>query len=168
MMSVENSLDNLARLVAQDKWGSAEPWGGAEVGIVTKIPTASSGDWRPDPRYVKTVHMKELSWLFEQVRDIFMAIDGYGQWKEELFGRLGNRATSCPNGCTVKFLLLQTLHEVYLINDEITRLGELQYLIVTIGNQIHDDIEGDAGKRSSWALDAEDISTFYLDRGIAF
>ena len=154
--------------MAQDKWRRAELWGGADVGIVTKVPISTSGDWRPDPRYVKTVHTNELSWLFEQVRDIFMAIDGYGGWKEELFGRLGNRAASCPSDCTIKFLLSQTLHEAYLMNEEITRLGNLQHLVVTSGNQIFDDIEGDAGKRSSWAMDAEDISMFYLDRGIVF
>ena len=168
MTSIENSLDNLARLVAQDKWGISEPWGGADVGIVTILPTSSSGDWRSDPRYVKTVHASELSWLFEGVRDIFMAINGYGMWKEEFFGRLRNRAASCPSDCTVKFLLSQTLHEAYLINDEITRLGDLQHLNVTSGNQILDDIEGDAGKRSSWVMDSEDISMFYLNRGIAF
>ena len=168
MTSIENSLDNLARLVVQDKWGTSENWGGADVGIVTKIPTTSSRDWRPDPRYVKTVHAPELSWLFEEVSDVFMAINGYGMWKEEFFGRLGNRAASCPSDCPVKFLLLQTLHEAYLMNDEVTRQGELQHLQVTSGNQILDDIEGDAGKRSSWVMDSEDISMFYLDRGIAF
>ena len=54
------------------------------------------------------------------------------------------------------------------MDDEITRLGDLQYLNVTSGNQILDDIEGDAGKRSSWVMDSEDISMFYLNRGIAF
>lgn len=88
--------------------------------------------------------------------------------EEEFFGRLGNRAASCPSDCTVKFLLSQTLHEAYLMNDEITRLGDLQHLNVTSGNQILDDIEGDAGKRSSWVMDVEDISMFYLSRGIAF
>ena len=168
MTSIENSLDNLARLVAQDKWGISEPWGGADVGIVTILQTTSSGDWKSDSRYIKTVHVSELSWLFEEVRDIFMAINSYGMWKEEFFGRLGNRAASCPSDCTVKFLLSQTLHEAYLMNDEITRLGDLQHLNVTSGNQILDDIEGDAGKRSSWVMDVEDISMFYLSRGIAF
>jgi hypothetical protein len=168
MTSIENSLDNVARLVAQDKWGISDLWGGADVGIVTILPTTSSGDWRPDPRYIKTVHASELSWLFKEVRDMFMVTNGYGMWKEEFFGRLGNRAASCPSDCTVKFLLSQTLHEAYLMNDEITRLGDLQHLNVTSGNQILDDIEGDAGKRSSWVMDSEDISMFYLNRGIAF
>ncbi len=168
MTSIENSLDNLGRLVAQEKWGISELWGGADVGIVSVLPTIPSRDWRPDPRYVKTVHAPELSWLFEEVRDIFKAINGYGMWKEEFFGRLGNRAASCPSDCTAKFLLSQTLHEAYLMNDEIIRLGDLQHLNVTFGNQVLDDIEGDAGKRSAWVMDAEDISMFYLSRGIAF
>ncbi len=49
-------------------------------------------DLLPAPRYVVTSHASELSWLFEQVRNIFIEIDDYGFLKEEIFGRLGNTA----------------------------------------------------------------------------
>ena len=165
---MKDKIHELLRQVAAGSTGTAAPWQGADVVILKEAPAPSEGNFYPDPRFVETKYVGELSWLFEQLRDIFWKSEGYGAWKEEFFGRLGNRAASCPSDCTVKFLLSQTLHEAYLMNDEITRLGEMQHLNVTSGNQILDDIEGDAGKRSSWVMDFEDISMFYLNRGIAF
>jgi aldehyde dehydrogenase (NAD+) len=61
-------------------------WQGADVVITSKSPTIDEGGFYPAPRSVVTAHASELSWLFEQVRDIFMKIDDYGYLKEEIFG----------------------------------------------------------------------------------
>ena len=39
--------------------------------------------------------MRELSWLFEQTRDIVSDHDDYGMFKYEFFGRMGEAVTAC-------------------------------------------------------------------------
>jgi hypothetical protein len=86
--------------------------------------------------------VKELSWLFEQLRDIFWNNEGYGAWKEEFFGRLGNVATKfqsvCPEG-SAKGLLTAVIEEASTMAEEIASEGGLQYLAITFDNQILDD-----------------------------
>ena len=65
-------------------------WQGADVVITSKPQIVEEGGFYPAPRYVVTSHAPELSWLFEQIRDIFIEINDYGFLKEEIFGRLGN------------------------------------------------------------------------------
>jgi hypothetical protein len=72
-----------------------------------------------------------------------MKSDGYGLWKEEFFGRLGNIARKfqsvCPE-CSVVGLLETVAEEAMTMADEIEKSGGLESLMVTSGNMILDDI----------------------------
>ena len=84
-----NAYDNLLRLsiaIVNGHYGNSKAWQGADVVIVSQVPVVEEGGFYPAPRYVITSHATELSWLFEQVREIFMEIDDYGFLKEEIFG----------------------------------------------------------------------------------
>ncbi len=139
---MKDKIHELLRQVEAGSIGTATPWQGADVVILEKAPAQSEGNFYPDPRFVETKFVKELSWLFEQLRDIFWNSEGYGAWKEEFFGRLGNVATKfqsvCPEG-SAKGLLTAVIEEAVTMADEIALEGGLQYLAITFDNRILDD-----------------------------
>jgi hypothetical protein len=139
---MKDKIQELLRQVEAGSVGTATPWQGADVVILKKAPAPSEGNFSPDPRFVETKFVKELSWLFEQLRDIFWKSEGYGAWKEEFFGRLGNVATKfqsvCPEG-TAKGLLTAVIEEASTMAEEIALEGGLQYLAITFDNRILDD-----------------------------
>ena len=139
---MKDKIQDLLRLVEAGSIGAASPWQGAYVVILKKAPAPSEGGFYPDPRFVETKYVKKLSWLFEQLRDIFWESEGYGAWKEEFFGRLGNVATKfqsvCPEG-SVRGLLTAVIEEASTMADEIALEDGLQYLAITSGNRILDD-----------------------------
>ena len=102
-------VEELQERIATGKIRRARPWHGAHVVIVAKAPQPSKGGFYPDPRFVETRHVGELSWVFQELRDIFQAVDGFGAWKEEFFGRLGNVANGftsiSPDGSARGLLL---------------------------------------------------------------
>jgi len=71
-----------------------------------------------------------------------MMSEGYGAWKEELFGRLGNVAVKfqsvCPE-CSVVGLLEAVAEEAMTMAGEIEKFGGIESLLVTTGNMILDD-----------------------------
>jgi len=139
---MKNKIHVLLSKVETGSIGVASPWQGADVVILKKAPRVSVSNFYPDPRFVETAYVKELSWLFEQLRDIFSTSEGYGTWKEEFFGRLGNVATKfqsvCPEG-TVKGLLIAVIEEASTMAEEISSEGGLQHLTITFDNRILDD-----------------------------
>ena len=139
---MKKMIQDLLTLVEAGSIGSALPWQGADVVILKKAPTPSEDNFYPDPRIVETKYVKELSWLFEQLRDIFSSNDGYGAWKEEFFGRLGNVATRfqsvCPEG-SVRGLLAAVIEEASTMAEEIALKGGIQFLAITFDNRILDD-----------------------------
>jgi hypothetical protein len=137
-----SALNDLTSDVRSEKFGKSKPWQGADVVITNEIKAFAKDGFYPEPRYVLTPHVRELSWLFEQLRDLFIDLDGYGAWKEEFFGRLGNMArrfNQKSTGAPVTSLLLAVLHEAYAIAEEMQD-GEFHFLPVAIGNQIYDDL----------------------------
>lgn len=139
---MKEKIANLVEHVRTNQIGVAGAWQGADVVITKKAPSPSVDNFYPDPRFVETRFVGELSWLFEQLRDVFMKSDGYGFWKEELFGRLGNVAAKfqsvCPE-CSVVGLLETVVEEAMTMADEIEKSGGLESLMVTTGNMILDD-----------------------------
>jgi hypothetical protein len=139
---MKDKIHELLRRVEVGSIGTATPWQGADVVILKNAPAPSEGNFYPDPRFIETKFVNELSWLFEQLRDIFWKSEGYGAWKEEFFGRLGNVATKfqsvCPEG-SVKGLLTAVIEEATTMADEIALGGGLQYLAITFDNRILDD-----------------------------
>ena len=141
-MNTSTKLVRLSTEIVNGQSGSSSMWQGADVVITNKPPIIQDGGFYPAPRYVVTSHASELSWLFEQVRNIFMEIDGYGVLKEEIFGRLGNLANrflSRNPDANAGETLLAVMHETFAIAEEIQN-GEFVTLIITSGNQILDDL----------------------------
>ena len=142
-MNLISSLDALAAKVSAGHIGSADAWGGADVIVCQAVPKRSAAGFYPDPRYVETPHVGEVSWMFEEIRDIFWKEDGYGSWKEELFGRLGNVVkfqTGRNENIDAKHLVAALLHEAYVLAEEIEDFGGLDTLMITTDNRILDDL----------------------------
>lgn len=140
---VKETLNRLMEIFSTGNIPRAERnWGGADVCIVRKAPPKKQGGFYPDPRYVATQYPRELSWLFEELRDAFFAeklLDGCN--KIEFFGRLANtalRAASadpeipCPTLCRAVAAEAETMY------NELTN-GNFHYLTVASGNEIYDD-----------------------------
>ena len=86
---VTDEVRALAARIANGEIGAARPWGGADVSIVRRPRNGDPGSFYPDPNYVVTKHVAELSWLFEQLRDIFYQLGGdIFAWKYDFFGSL--------------------------------------------------------------------------------
>lgn len=139
---MKEQLAKLMESVRTSQIGTSKAWQGADVVVTKKAPSPSVDNFYPDPRFVETRFVGELSWLFEQLRDVFMKSEGYGLWKEEFFGRLGNVAMKfqsvCPE-CSVVGLLETVADEAMTMADEIEKSGGLESLMVTTGNMILDD-----------------------------
>lgn len=139
---VKDRLSVLTEEVSAGKWQQTTLWQGADVVILEKTPTQTIEGFYPGPRFVETQFAAELSWLFESCRDIFMSLEGYGSWKEEFFGRLGNMANRAKERITplsCQALLLAVLHESFAVAEEIED-GEFKHLPITAGNTIYDDL----------------------------
>jgi len=156
----------LSTEIVNGQSGNSALWQGADVVITNKPPIIEEGGFYPAPRYVVTSHASELSWLFEQVRDIFIEIDDYGFLKEEIFGRLGNTANrflAKNPEANADATLLAVMHEAFAIAEEI-RDGEFAALMVTSGNQILDDLISESEK--SGFLTVEETKAYFKDKGI--
>lgn len=162
-------IDQIATFISRQGAGTAKPWMGAEVIICEKAPKATANSWQPDKRYVETIYVGQLSWLFNKLKEVFSQLDGYGHiWKEEFYGRLGNVAVkyhAVVNDASVSQLLDSVLHEAYAMAEEIFDYGSILALPITSGNQILDDIVGFSDL--SAYLSQEETYEFLKDIGLA-
>ena len=94
-----SEIDSLCEEVAVGEIKVAKAWQGADVKVLGVNETYSNpkGSFYPDERLLRTTYVGEVSWLFEQLRDIVNKIEGYGYWKEEFFGRITNVANEFLN-----------------------------------------------------------------------
>ena len=165
-MNAYTKLVRLSNEIVDGRSGSSNLWQGADVVITSKSPISDEGGFYPAPRYVVTFHAHQLSWLFEQIRDVFIEIEDYGFLKEEIFGRLGNSASRflAKNPETnSNEILLAVMHEAFAIYEEI-RDGEFAALMVTSGNQILDDLISESEKGGF--LTVEETKAYFKDKGI--
>jgi hypothetical protein len=145
------------------------PWGGAGVVVTDKSDNpnvTASQSFYTDPRLVITNHVGEISWLFEKLVRIFNQIEGYGAWKEELFGRLANMANRViqkQETVGASELLRAVLHEAYSVAEEISK-GTFQYLAITSGNMIYDDLIEKAESGAFVSLD--EAEEFFRLKGL--
>lgn len=163
MKNMQQKLETLSRKVATNDIGHAEPWAGADVVVCAVAPPPTKGGFYPDPRYVETRYIAEISWMFEQIRNVFWNHPGYGAWKEELFGRLGNvvqSQTSRNTDATLEHLNGALLHEAHAIAEEISDRGGLDTMMLTWDNHILDDFIGNSAS-SGMLTPAE--STAFLE-----
>jgi hypothetical protein len=159
-------LQNLSLSISSDSWHKAENWQGADV-VITRVPiSVDPNSFYPGPRSVVTDYAPELSWLFEQLRDLVNNLEGYGFWKEEFFGRLGNAANrfiSRESNLTCKRLLLAVIHECFCILEEM-QIGEFTALPITFNNEIYDDIFRQIENEGS--ADADEVEEFIKSLGV--
>lgn len=159
-------LQNLSQIISLDSWRTATNWQGADV-VITEAPLpVTPNSFYPAPRSVVTEYAPELSWLFEQLRDLVNDLDGYGFWKEEFFGRLGNAANrfmSRRERLTCKRLLLAVIHECFCILEEM-EIGEFKALPISINNEIYDDLFRQIENEGS--ADATEVEEFFKSLGV--
>jgi hypothetical protein len=161
-------LDSLSKLVISGLSGKAKPWQGADVVITNELKLGNSevDSFYPSPRFVVTEYVGEVSWLFEKLARIFVDEDNYGAWKEEFFGRLGNMANKVIGNnkkATVSDVQLAILHESYAIYEEI-QSDTHNYLLVTSGNTIYDDLIPRAV--NSGFVSLQEAENFFKSKGL--
>jgi len=91
--AVADQVEDIVGTVEAGRFSRARrPWGGADV-VISGTPPEPTGKpgFYPDPRYVVTQYDRELSWLFESLRDAFSEVIDY-QSKFEFYGRLADAA----------------------------------------------------------------------------
>lgn len=160
------ALRRLSEKVENDDFGASADWQGADVIITNSKQANLEGGFYPEPRYVITRHVEPLSWLFEQMRDIFQEVAGYGSWKEEFFGRLGNMANrflAKNPDAPPHSLLLAVIHEAFSIAEEIED-GKFSFLSIAFGNEILDDYIS-ASEKDGF-LTVEETKKFFVDKGL--
>ena len=138
-IDVGPGLEELTELVLSQKVGVSRDWGGADVVIgppPRPVPTVDG--FYPDPDYVATKHHRELSWLFEQLRDLFAPYIDFMN-KYEFYGRLAdsaNRFISTSGDEVQQDVLQSVLHEANSLLVEFSTFGDLQ---PSISRKIGDD-----------------------------
>lgn len=156
---VKSKLLALSKQIEGREFVSFRPrreWVGADVVISSKNPSNKSGGFYPEPRTVVTPFSRELSWLFERLRDAFAdLIDGTS--KIEFYGRLANAAAgyqSAVNGDgNVQDILLAVLYEAVAMLEEMEE-GTFEYLTVASGNVILADLIDKAEKSGYIGVEA--------------
>lgn len=144
-------LLELKNRVRSNEIGTAKPWGGAGVQIVEVSPENVVDGFYPDPRSLETEFVAELSWLFEEVQNVFSEFEGFGLWKEELFGRLSNVALkyqSLYEDPLLQSLLLALLEEADSLMKEFLLTGTISTLLITHGNLVLDDLTSSSDRNS--------------------
>ena len=165
-MNAYTNLVELSTKVLNGQLERSSMWQGANVIITSKPPIVRHDGFYPAPRYVVTLHASELSWLFEQLRNVFMEINDYGFFQEEIFGRLGNTANSLLSknlNAEAPELLFAVMHEAFAIVEEIQD-GEFAALMVSSGNQILDDLITESEKAGF--LTIEETRAYFKNKGI--
>ena len=165
---VIEELDSLSKLVISGLSGTAKPWQGADVVITNMLKLGNSevDSFYPSPRFVVTDYVSEVSWLFEKLARIFANEENYGAWKEEFFGRLGNMANRVIGSdakTTIIDIQLAILHESYAICEEI-QSDTHNYLLVTSGNTIYDDLIPRAV--NSGFVSLKEAESFFKSKGL--
>lgn len=163
-------LDALTKQVHQGLIGSwpEDAARFADVAIVPEQPPAQPAGFYPEDRYVVTQHTEALAWLFRSFVGPFADVEGYGFWKEQLFGRLGNAANwylAANPEATDRELCLAVLCEAYLFADEFSWDEScIVDPMIVIDNQVLDD--------DRWPLDATrpanaaQVESFLTTRGV--
>ena len=65
--------------------------GGADVAVLSSRPEQTENGFYPDPLYIVTKHSLELSWVIEQLRDIFSSsLDHMNKY--DFYGQLADAA----------------------------------------------------------------------------
>ena len=129
------------------EWGklprASKAWGGANVVVAKEPPSSNEEQFGSGPRYVLTPHVLEVSAVLEKLAQVAKKHPGFGVWKEEFFGRIGNAATAiqeiCPE-CTAETLVSHLLETAQELAAEIDEKGGLETLLVAPGSLIFDDI----------------------------
>lgn len=121
-------------------------WGGADVLITSEAKEVKSGGFYPPKRTVVTPFSKELTWLFERLRDAFSGlIDGAS--RNEFYGRLANAAsnyqTSVNGDGDSQDILKAVLYEAVVMLEEMEE-GTFEYLLAAPGNTILADLVKEA------------------------
>jgi hypothetical protein len=162
-------LDRLADLLATPRLPmAAKMWSGADVMIGFRI----EGDrpWSsfyPKDREIVTKHALELSYFFEALRDAFFE-EGLIDFssKIEFFGRLATAADACllerPDAAA-QLICAAVLREAYSTKEQIEN-GEFDYLLISEGNQIADDLAS-SGQRTGYSGIGETVE-FFRQRGV--
>ncbi|MDH4444561.1 MAG: hypothetical protein QE267_05475 [Akkermansiaceae bacterium] len=166
-----NTIETLRETVSLLSQGpipsSGNMWGGAGVRILIHPPKPKEGQqWRSEPRDVITPRAREVSWLFERLRDAFYSEDRLdGCSKIEFFGRLSNAADRCVSqghGDDAYLLCLAVLHEAFAIYEEM-EAGRFEFLTIAPAGEIADDSAED--KFRSGYRNQEDTLRFFRQRG---
>ena len=90
--SPEERVEAISTRLARGLMGRARAWGGADIVICATPPAvATAQSFYPDPRYVVTPYVQELSWLFGALRDAFTGSMNHLS-KYEFYGRLADAA----------------------------------------------------------------------------
>jgi hypothetical protein len=142
-------------------------WGGADVRILFQPPKPKEGpQWRSAPRDVITPRAKEVSWLFERLRDAFYSEDRLdGCSKIEFFGRLANAADRCVNqghGGNSKLICFAVLHEAFAIYEEM-EAGRFEVLVIAPSGEIADASAEDTSR--SGYRDPDDTLRYFQQNG---
>ena len=144
-MKTIDELKSLEQILGNDIIPKARrSWGGADVVISRNAPTRQANDFYPDPRYVVTRYDREVSWLFEKLRDAFYAENRLDSCsKIEFFGRLANAANRCirqDNSHDAFMVCSEVLSEAIAIYNEMES-GRFGCLPIASGSEILDDYE---------------------------
>jgi hypothetical protein len=162
-------LDELALLLANPLLlKAARPWSGADV--VIRFGPQSDHPWSsfyPKCREIITEHALEVSYFFEAVRDAFYEkalIDSCS--KIEFFGRLATAADAClleRSDAPAHLLCAAVLREAYAIDEQIQN-GTFEFLLITEGNQLADELVG--SRRRTGYSGLQETVEFFRERGV--
>lgn len=93
------------------------PFGGADIAVVEKARVSKDGFY-PDPLYVETQYVKEVSWLIFQLKHLFDDSIDFAN-KYYFYGHLAERAIAsiAEHGDVLETTLLNMLDEVKKMAD---------------------------------------------------
>lgn len=146
-MNLEYSLMTLRSLAVRVANGEMERKPGRRYGFASTLVTdhaekPNPNRWGPPPRAFISPFPQEMAWIFSEVVGATNMLPGYGWWKEELFGRMGNAGNAYveenPNSSPSQVGLTVVLEALVYVEKMDSPDGN-EILLVTTDAEIVDD-----------------------------
>ena len=116
--------------------------GFASTAVTDRAEKPNPNRWGPTPRAFISPFPREMAWIFAEVVKATNMLPGYGRWKVELFGRMGNAGNAYiqenPNSSPSKLGLAVVLEALIFVEKMDSPDGN-EVLLVTTDAEIVDD-----------------------------
>lgn len=170
-MQLEYSLMSLRSLAVRVASGGIERKPGGRYGFAGTLVTDQAekpnpNRWGAPPRAFISPFPREMAWIFSEVVSATNMLPGYGLWKSELFGRMGNAGHAYirenPNSSSSELGLAVVLEAFVFVEKTDSPDGNEVLLATTNAEIVDDDWDRGLFGVNTW----RELQQAWMERGV--